>query len=192
MTTRKKIISVIGNAHLDEDSEKYRLGRRLGKALIDNDYRIVNGGMFGIMEAVARGAKESESYAEGSVIGISPFFDPQFTNDYLDVIVPTGLDSYRNVIVANSDAVVAIGGGAGTLSEMAMAWILKRMIIAYDVDGWSGKIADTRIDERKRIDWGGDKVFRVTSESEVIQLLNNHLKHYTKRHTKFKQRKFEL
>ena len=92
------------------------------------------------------------------------------------------MDVLRNSIVANADAVIAIGGGAGTLSEMAMAWQLKRMIIAYNVFGWSGKLANTRIDDRKRIEWSGDKVFSVSNSREVIQYLSEYLHYYTERH----------
>jgi predicted Rossmann-fold nucleotide-binding protein len=60
------------------------------------------------------------------------------------------LDQARNLIVAISDAIVAIGGGGGTLSEIAYAWSLKRLIIAFDLPGWSGLLADKIIDKRIR------------------------------------------
>jgi predicted Rossmann-fold nucleotide-binding protein len=75
-----------------------------------------------------------------------------------------------------------MGGGAGTLSEMAFAWVYKRLIIAYNVDGWSGKLAGERIDHRKRIDWEGDKVFKVENENEVVETIQKYLKHYSERH----------
>jgi len=75
-----------------------------------------------------------------------------------------------------------MGGRAGTLSEMAFAWTFKRMLLAYDVPGWSGKLAGTRIDDRKRVDWEGDKVFKVSTAKEAIDLIQAHAHHYTKRH----------
>ena len=180
---RRLTIGVIGDAAVDRGSTNYILAENLGKALIDNGYRITNGGMSGIMEAVCKGAKSSEKYIEGMVIGILPGFDPAFSNQYVDVVIATGLDTYRNALVANSDIVVAMGGQAGTLSEMAFAWTFRRMLIAYDVPGWSGKLAGTRIDNRNRIDWDGDIVFKVSDEKQVIELIQKHSHHYTRRHT---------
>lgn len=175
-------ISVIGEAGALPNSGLYQKAQKLGKALIDNNYRIVNGGMAGIMEATCKGARQSKNFKEGCLVSILPGFDPQVCNPYVDVVIPTGLDNYRNGIVANSDAVIAIGGKAGTLSEMAFAWTFKRMLIAYDVDGWSGKLAGTRIDDRKRVDFEEDKVFKVSNEKEVIETLCLYLKHYKNRH----------
>lgn len=179
---RRISVGVVGDAGVERDSSIYILAERLGKALIENDFRIISGGMTGIMEAVARGAKSSSKYQEGLCIGILPSFDPEISNKFLDVVIPTGLDTYRNAIVANSDVVVAIGGRAGTLSEMAFAWTFKRMLIAYNVEGWSGKLAGTRIDDRKRIDWDGDIVFSVSNEQEVISIINQNYYHYQNRY----------
>lgn len=193
---RKISVGIIGDAGVTRDSVIYKLAFDLGKILVDNNYRIISGGMSGIMEAACKGAKSSENYSEGMTIGILPSFDPAYSNAYVDVVIPTGLDTYRNAIVANSDAVVAIGGGAGTLSEMAFAWTFRRMLIAYDVEGWSGKLADTRIDYRKRIEWEGDKVFKVSDEKQVIKLLTDYFHYYDKRHisiiSNMKEEKLEL
>jgi len=179
---RKINVGVIGDAGIERDSELYFLAENLGKTLIDNNYRIISGGMSGIMEAVAKGAKNSSNYTDGSYIGILPGFDPSISNKFADVVIPTGLDTYRNAIVANSDIVVAMGGRAGTLSEIAFAWTFKRMILAYDVVGWSGKLAGTRIDDRKRIEWDGDRVFKVKNEKDVIETINNYYHFYNKRY----------
>jgi hypothetical protein len=181
----KKIIAVIGGSTFDEDTSKYKLARNLGKSLVDYDYRIITGGLSGIMEAAARGGRESENYTEGMILAVTSYYDPSVCNGYSDIILPTGSDSCRNVIISNSDAVVAIGGGAGTLSEIAFAWVLNRMIIAYDLEGWSGKVAGTRIDHRKRVDFEEDKIFKVTSAEEVIKLLNQYLPYYHKRYSSF-------
>jgi uncharacterized protein (TIGR00725 family) len=179
---RKISVSIIGDAGVERKTDPYQQAFDLGKCLIDNGYRIINGGMSGIMEAACQGAISSDKYLEGMVIAILPGFDPSQSNRYTDVVIPTGLDVYRNAIVANSDVVVAIGGGAGTLSEMAFAWIFRRMLIAYDAEGWSGKLAGCRIDKRKRIDWEGDKVFGVSNENEVIDTINKYFIYYDKRH----------
>jgi len=175
-------VSVIGDSGVSFDSALYHLAFRLGKKLADLDYRIINGGMSGIMEACCKGARSSANYKEGMLVSIVPGFDPSLANSFADIIIPTGLDAYRNGIIANSEVVVAIGGGAGTLSEIALAWTFKRMLIAYDVPGWSGKVADTRIDERKRIPWENDKVFKVRNEDEVAAFIEKYVHHYHQRH----------
>ena len=186
---RKKIIAVVGDNNLPDAHPNCLLAEALGKALVDSGYRIIHGGRGGIMKAVAKGAKRSAHYYDGAVIAILPGFDPEGANDFTDVAIATGLDTYRNFIVANAEAVVAIGGGAGTLSEMAMAWILKRMVIGYRVPGWSGKLAGQRIDDKLRMDWPDDRVLEVTNEQQVLQLLGAHLHRYAGRYTGLVEKK---
>ena len=87
--------------------------------------------------------------------------------------------------MANSDAVIAIGGGAGTLSEMTNAWPLKRLMIAFsNVDGWSAKVADTRLDHRIRYpEIEEDRIFGVTSADEAMAVLEKYLNLYTGTHS---------
>lgn len=168
----RKIVSVIGNSSLPEWDERYAKARELGKALISGGYRVVTGGLGGCMEAVCRGCRESPEYREGDVIGILPGYDPGEANEYVDVPIATGIYHCRNAVVANSDAVIAIGGGSGTLSEMALAWIMQRLIIAYRVEGWSGEMADRRIDYRIRYpDVEGDRVYGVSNTEEALEYL---------------------
>jgi hypothetical protein len=180
---RKKIIAVVGDNNLPDDHPNCKLAEALGQALVDNGYRIIHGGRGGIMKAVAKGARRSGRYHDGTVIAILPGFDPSGANEYSELALPTGLDTYRNFLIANAEAVVAIGGGAGTLSEMAMAWILKRMVIGYAVAGWSGRLADQRIDDKKRVDWPDDRVVKVENEQQVLDALRLYLHHYAPRYT---------
>ena len=79
---------------------------------------IVCGGLGGVMEAACRGAKE----AGGTTVGILPGADRAAANPFVDVAIPTGLGEARNALVVRAaDAVIAIGGGYGTLSEIALA-----------------------------------------------------------------------
>lgn len=179
----RKIIAVIGDAKVPSGSEKYELARELGCRLIDEGYRVMTGGIAGVMEGVSKGARESENYTCGSIIGILPGFDPETANPYVDTPIACGLDIARNTIIVNSDAVIAIGGGAGTLSEIAFAWQLYRLIIGYRIDGWSGKLADTRIDWRIRYpDIPDDRVYGVDGTDEAIEHLNRLLPLYNIRH----------
>lgn len=186
--TRRPMVSVIGDASLEKDSEKYKLAKKLGYTLVSEGYRIVTGGLGGVMEAVSIGARSSPKYKEGDIIGITPSYNPDDSNGFVDICIATGLDLSRNIIIANSDAVIAIGGGAGTMSEIAHAWALNRLIIAYKVEGWSGLVADKKIDNRIRYpQMPEDRVFGVTSETEVLKILKL-LNQYTKRHNGIKKR----
>jgi len=186
---RRPLVAVIGDARLDEHSEKYRLAEWLGYALITERYRLVTGGLGGVMEAVSRGARRSPEHRDGDVLAILPGNDPCEANQYADICIATGLDVARNVIISNSDAVIAIGGGSGTLSEIAMAWAHGRLVLGYRVEGWSGTIADQRIDSRIRYpDIPDDRVYGVTSEEEAIEYLNL-IPAYSKRHSGIKWRK---
>jgi uncharacterized protein (TIGR00725 family) len=180
----KEIIAVIGDTNIEQDKEKYRLAFELGKSLIDNGYRIQSGGKSGVMEAVFKGAKSSKKYADGDTIAIVPSFDRGSANQYADIVIATGLDLMRNAIVVNASAVIAIGGGAGTLAELAMAWSLYKLIIAYDnIDGWSAKLAGTRIDERPRYDnIIDDRIYAVQTASDTIEILKNNIDKYKRIH----------
>jgi uncharacterized protein (TIGR00725 family) len=124
------------------------------------------------MEAVARGARSSAGATGADVIGILPYGDPARANPFVDVVVPTGMGHLRNGLIAHADALVAIGGGAGTLAEIALAWVLDRPVLAYETAGWSGRLADTRLDDRQRPGApADDRVYRVASASEVVTLL---------------------
>src|ERR671914_456823 len=90
------------------------LGRRLAEA----DAVVICGGGPGVMEAVCRGAQA----AGGTTVGLLPGLDRAEGNPHLTVSIPTGLGQGRNLLlVRSSDALIAVGGGFGTLSEIALA-----------------------------------------------------------------------
>jgi uncharacterized protein (TIGR00725 family) len=90
------------------------LGRRLAEA----DAIVVCGGGLGVMEAVCRGAEA----AGGTTVGLLPGLDRAEGNPHLTVSIPTGLGQGRNLLlVRSSNALIAMGGGFGTLSEIALA-----------------------------------------------------------------------
>jgi uncharacterized protein (TIGR00725 family) len=96
---------------------------------------VVTGGLGGVMEAACRGARSRR----GLTIGILPGLDRSEANGWVEVPVATGLGELRNgLIVRTTDAVVAIGGGAGTLSEIGFALKLGRRVVGlgtWDVAG---------------------------------------------------------
>ena len=178
----RKTVAVLGDASPDPDSFKYKLAFETGKMLVDRGYRVQSGGMGGIMEAVCAGAHASKNYREGDTIGILPSFDRTKANEYVDILIPTGLDIIRNGMTGCADAVIAIGGGAGTLMEMAAAWSTLKLIIAYrTVPGWSAELADRRIDGRIRYpEIPDDRVYGADTPEEVGQLLQEHIEAYTR------------
>jgi uncharacterized protein (TIGR00725 family) len=120
----KKIISVIGQS--DSTSEQEALAYDLGKLISEAGYAIVCGGKGGVMQAVARGASETG----GLCIGLLPGNDQSEGNPYLTLGIPTGLGHARNMLVTRAaEVVVAIGGGYGTLSEIAFALTIGKVVI---------------------------------------------------------------
>jgi uncharacterized protein (TIGR00725 family) len=109
---------------------------------------LVTGGMGGVMEAASRAARR----AGGLVVGIVPSADLAAANPWCSVVVPTGMGHARNALTAIAgDVVVAIGGGAGTLSELALAWIHARPILVLGgAGGWADAVAQAgAIDARR-------------------------------------------
>ncbi len=180
----RKIVAIVGDSNIEKGGAKYNFAFAVGKALVDNGYRLQSGGLGGVMEAAFAGAKSSEKYQDGDTIAIIPSFDRTMHNEYADIVISTGIDMLRNAIVANADAVIAIGGGAGTLSEIAFAWAMMRLVLACeDVDGWSSKVANTKMDHRVRYDdIPEDMVYGVSNADEVIEILNKYIDKYTKYH----------
>ena len=179
MTSRVPIVAVIGDGTVSEGSEAWRLAEILGERLVDAGYRVLTGGLGGVMEAASRGAARSVAYVPGAVIGFLPGDDPADANAHVDVSIATGLGHLRNALIARADALVAIGGGAGTLSEMALAWIGRRLLLAYRIEGWSGRLADARLDDRSRFSSiGDDQVFGIDTAENAVALLRERLPQY--------------
>ena len=178
---RRMIVSVVGDTRCAPDGDKYKLALELGKTLVDNGYRVLTGGGDGIMKAAHHGAHLSKKYRDGDTIAMLPQADHNEANAYADICIGTGLDLTRDMIVANSKVVIAIGGGAGTLNEMSQAWLRSRMIIGYtNVKGWSANLAGQKLDNRQRYNSVDDVVWPVTSAKEVIETINKYLPMYTK------------
>ena len=109
-------VAVVGPGQASE--EQLADAEAVGHGLAAGGAVVVCGGLGGVMEAACRGAKA----AGGTTVGILPGTDRAAANDWVDVAVPTGLGEARNAIVVRSaDAVVAVGGEFGTLSEIALA-----------------------------------------------------------------------
>ncbi len=125
MTARRVQIAVSGAGVCDEAVA--RLAEEVGREIAQHGAVLICGGLGGVMEAAARGART----AGGLTIGILPSYDRRTANQWIDVIIPSGLGHARNVLVAASgDAVIALPGEQGTASEIALALKLGRCVVA--------------------------------------------------------------
>ena len=150
---QKKRVGIIGGnqpgAHALDQAKK------MGELIARAGYILVNGGMGGVMEASAIGAKS----AGGFVIAILPGTDRGEGNHYSDITIPTGVGYMRNaMVVLNSDIVVAIDGSYGTLSEIAYCKIYNRTVFGLNT-------------------WDIEGVISLESPEDVIREITGKLKH---------------
>lgn len=184
------MVAVIGDASTDPAGAKAVAARQVGALIIERRWRLVTGGMGGVMKEASAGARDSEAWVDGDIIGIAPGSDPAAANPFVDVVIATGMDHLRNSIVAHADAIIVIGGGSGTLSEIALGWIYRRLIVALPYEGWGARLAGMRIDHRERYeDIPDDRVYAVFSPAEAVELVAKLLPQYQRRHAGIGPRK---
>jgi|SRR5580658_4371528 uncharacterized protein (TIGR00725 family) len=124
-------VAVVGPGD-DAGPEKMATARRVGGLLAEHGVILVCGGLTGVMAAGCEGAASQG----GLTVGLLPGRNRSAGNAHLSVVLPTGLGELRNgLIVAACDAVIAIGGRRGTLSEIALAARTGKPVIA--MDGWT-------------------------------------------------------
>jgi uncharacterized protein (TIGR00725 family) len=131
---RRVMIGVIGAGDAPDDVCKlaYEVGRELARA----GAVLVNGGRRGVMEAAAAGARMEG----GHTIGIIPGYDRRDANESIEFVIATGMGEARNaIIVASSDAIVAMAGEGGTLAEIGFAKKFGKPVVALnawnEIDG---------------------------------------------------------
>ena len=135
---KPRYVSVIGGGHCD--ATEYALAEQVGRLVAEAGATLVCGGLGGVMEAAAKGAKA----AGGTTIGILPGHDRGAANAYLDHVVTTGMGEARNLaVVSSGDVVIAVAGGYGTLSEIGLAAKIGRPVVI--VRGW-------RLESEERLD----------------------------------------
>jgi uncharacterized protein (TIGR00725 family) len=145
-------IGVIGGQFCSEDEE--RLAYEVGSLLAKQGAIIICGGLGGVMEAACRGAKEEG----GTTIGVLPGPFRGDANPYVDYALATDMGQARNaIIVRTADAVIAVGGEYGTLSEIAMALKMGKKVIALS----SWEIASKGTPD--------DKIIRAASPEEAVE-----------------------
>ncbi len=121
------IIAVIGTGESSPKAEK--IAKEVGCEIAKKKAILINGGLGGVMEASAKGAK---SYG-GTTIGILPGMNASDANPYIDIALPTGMGDMRNILIVRSaNAIIAVNGSFGTLSELAIAIKLAKPVIGID------------------------------------------------------------
>ena len=112
----RPIVAVVGGSTCT--AAEAQMAEELGRCLADAGAIVLCGGLTGVMESVAKGVHD----AGGLTVGILPGNDPEQANRFVDIPLATGMGEMRNaLIVRAAGAVVAVGGGHGTLSEVALA-----------------------------------------------------------------------
>ena len=118
------LVAVVGGSWCS--SEEAEWAATVGRLLAERGAVLLCGGLGGVMEAAARGAKEGG----GLTVGLLPGADTAEANPHIDVPIATGMGEMRNaLIVRAAHAVIAIGGGWGTLSEIALAQRIKTPVV---------------------------------------------------------------
>lgn len=152
----KKIIAVIGASRADEGL--LRIAEDVGRLIAERDALLVCGGLGGVMEATAKGAKK----AGGITIGILPSDRKDQANPYIDIPIATGFGEGRNVIIVRTaDAIMAIGGEYGTLSEIAFGLKSGKPVVGINTWDIEGVIKAVSAEEAV------DKVFKSVSNLQI-------------------------
>jgi uncharacterized protein (TIGR00725 family) len=146
---RKFQIAVVGY-NKDRCTEQAKnIAYEVGKEVARAGAVLVCGGLGGVMESACKGARENN----GLTIGIIPQEEFSFANGFCDVVICTGIGFARDFIIASSaDGIIAVGGGVGTLIEMAVGYMKKKAIVVIAGSGGVAEMyAGKYLDERKRV-----------------------------------------
>jgi uncharacterized protein (TIGR00725 family) len=166
--SRLPVVAVIGAS--SAEPHVLRIAEEVGRAVAARGWHLVCGGGGGVMEAACRGFGRGRRAPEARnlALGILPGDDPDWANAHVDLVVPSGIGIARNaVITRTAQAVIAIGGCSGTLSEIAFAWQMGRPIVALaDGGGWAAELAGSAVDDRR-----DDTILSAASAEEAIELL---------------------
>jgi uncharacterized protein (TIGR00725 family) len=127
------VIGVIGGRAVNR--KFYEIAYRAGAEIAKRGGVVVCGGLSGVMEAAAKGARDNG----GRTIGILPGRNKSEANKYIDTAIPTGIGEARNIVIVNTaDGVIAVDGKEGTLSEIAFTLNSGKPIVGigtYDIKG---------------------------------------------------------
>ena len=152
MSADRPYVAVVGGGTADRRVDE--AAEAVGRGLARRGAVVVCGGLGGVMEAACRGARAEG----GTTLGILPGVDRRDANPFVDVAVPTGMGEARNALVVRAaDAVVAVAGEFGTLSEIAFALRLDRPVVGL----WTWELA--------RAGWEVDAIVRVDDPAQAAE-----------------------
>src|SRR6266542_5771739 len=97
---RRALVAVAGDGTAQPGSAPWSAAEEVGAALVEAGYRVLTGGLGGVMEAASRGARQARAYRDGDTVAVVPGHLASAANAACDVVLPTGLDHARNVLVA--------------------------------------------------------------------------------------------
>ena len=124
---RQLVVAVIGAG--DAPRAVCELAFEVGREIARRGAVLINGGLGGVMESAAAGAREEG----GHTIGVIPGYDRRTANRHIEFAIATGIGEARNVvIIASADAVIALAGEGGTLAEIGFAKKFGKPIVALD------------------------------------------------------------
>jgi uncharacterized protein (TIGR00725 family) len=133
------IVAVVGGGIVEAGAE--RVAEEVGRLLAERGAIVLTGGLGGVMAAACRGA----THAGGTTVGLLPGDDRGDANEWVGVAIATGMGEARNALVARAaDAMIAVGGEFGTLSEIALALKLGRPVIG--IDTWEIRRSGVSVD----------------------------------------------
>ena len=158
----KKIqILVIGHNDNGCTPEHERIAYEVGYEIAENDAVLITGGLGGVMNAASHGAHD----AGGLTVGILPQDDPSFANEYVDIVIPSGVGLMRDFLNAlAADGIIVVGGGSGTLSEICAAYMYKKPMVAIrGTGGAAERFIDGYVDHRKNV-----KIIGADSPKEAV------------------------
>jgi len=152
---RAPLVAVVGGSTCTGTEAEWAAA--VGRLVAERGAILVCGGLGGVMEAAARGAKQ----AGGLTIGILPGDDPGAANPHIDVAIATGMGEMRNsLIVRAAGAVIAIGGGWGTLSEIALARRIETPVVGLH-DSFRPAVEIVRVEQPEQaVQWALEQARR--------------------------------
>jgi uncharacterized protein (TIGR00725 family) len=137
----RTLIAVIGDADEKQSQHLIQLAEQVGEEIGKAGAVLICGGLGGVMKAAAKGAKRYGAVT----VGILPFVTRAQANRFIDIVIPTGMGwgMKDSILVRSAHALIALGGGCGTLSEITLAYMhQKPLIVIKGTGGWSCRLPD--------------------------------------------------
>lgn len=173
-SSRRLQIGIIGSGGPEEypkiargKQAIYKVAEKIGELVAQSGAILITGGKGGVMEAACKGAKRKG----GITVGVVKGKKRGTANRFVDIEVVSGMEGFgeETMLVLMSDGIIALGGGAGTLQELVIAYRNKKPIVTFkNLPGWSEKLANSYLNERKKT-----KIISTKTPQEALKILIN-------------------